>query len=112
MKDLKPCYFCNSTSHVMVHDEELSEGYISHVECYNCQYRTPGYSNRDDAIEMHNKFASNEDQLKAHAIEVLAKMCWKYEHEDEDEVLGYDSQEEWYKDQYRDEARALLGWEE
>jgi len=102
---LKPCLKCGSGE--LYQREQISDNVafkspIFVVECATCRCIVYAYT-VEKAIEAWNT-RPLEDQLKAHAVEVLAGMLA----EADSLSYGYSDKEE----AYLPEARALLGWEE
>ena len=93
---LKLCPFCG--------DEPEKLEFIESVHCLN---RGCGSIGPNDNKEAWNH-RPLEDQLKAHAVEVLAKQLNDKENMD----TWYNQELRGDTERFRAEARALLGWEE
>ena len=104
---LKPCPLCQNETFGVEHKSVFIEltlemGDLVAIHCYNC-LASITRPTKEKAIEAWNT-RPLEDQLKTHAVEVLAGMLA----EADSLSYGYSDKEE----AYFPEARALLGWEE
>lgn len=122
MSKLKACPFCGDVEDLQINDDSDKEGTM-YVWCYACNVSGPSAVMPEDV--WNNR--PLEDQLKAHAVEVLAKnigflrYCkgnlWIYGdkvtlEEFLSDWVNYD-EDDWgeFKNDMRSEARALLGWD-
>ena len=122
---LKPCPnpFCEDSIPTITKVGEFDE-YIFSVECEFCGTYTGQFLSEEGAIEFWNH-RPLEDQLKAHAVEVVAiRLGYIHEFavrtnvpssiEDFKESWDLCNNQAWqdFRMEMRAEARALLGWEE
>ena len=105
MSKLKACPFCGDVEDLQINDDSDKEGTM-YVWCYACNVSGPSAVMPKD-VWNHRPL---EDQLKAHAVEVLAKALQnRYISMIS---LGCKTEKDLSMETMRAEARALLGWEE